>query len=242
MKKTIALLVGALSCAAVFAGADDVRIMFSTPGPDKYADNTDVKIGERYALVWKASKGSDVTFSADGTVKGGKAVLVWDTTENGRCSRVLFTVDEGWLSKKGISAGVWSVYLLDTRVFAEDGTYSYSAKNDAGMPTVINTSIAAVENAAKVSSVAAADSVAGGTASAVPAGVGKAEIKGIEIKDGNVCVTVVNTSPCINYSLESGDAPSALAPSKTQAGDASGTITFVTPQTGDKQFFKVNRK
>jgi len=240
MKKTMALLIGALSCAAAFAAADDVRIMFSTPGPDTYADKTAVKAGERYVLVWKAAAEDRVTFAADGAVSGGKAVLVWDTTENGRCSTVLFTVSESWLAARGIAGGVWSVYLLDTRVFAEDGSYAYAAKKD-GWPTLVNGSSAAVENTAGVASVVAG-TVSGGTASAIPAGVDTAWISGIEVKDGNVCVTVANASPCINYTLAAGDRPDALAPGKTQAGKASGTITFVTPKTGDAQFFKVNRK
>ena len=55
MKKTIAALF-AVASAAVFAG--DLLISFSTPGPDKYADGTQVLDGEYYSLVYTKADGS----------------------------------------------------------------------------------------------------------------------------------------------------------------------------------------
>ena len=97
MKKSLSLLVGVLACASAFAGANNLRILFSTKGVDTYADGAEVKTGERYALVWKASESDNVVISADGTAEGGKIVAVYATKEDGRCSPVLFQADEDWV-------------------------------------------------------------------------------------------------------------------------------------------------
>ena len=57
MKKTIAVLF-AIASAAAFAGMNDLIVSFSTPGPDKYADGTEVKVGECYSLVYTKADGS----------------------------------------------------------------------------------------------------------------------------------------------------------------------------------------
>ena len=51
--KRLTMMLGVAGLAvASFAAVDDTLISFSTPGPDKYADGTDVLAGECYALVW----------------------------------------------------------------------------------------------------------------------------------------------------------------------------------------------
>ena len=56
MKKTIAVLL-AISSAAVFAGANDLLVTFSTPGTDKYADGKTVLEGETYGLFYTDENG-----------------------------------------------------------------------------------------------------------------------------------------------------------------------------------------
>ena len=135
MKKTIAVLFALIS-AAVFAGANDLLIMFSTPGPDKYADDTVVLDGESYALVWTGKDGTQ------------KTVLSVPFAKDGKCSPVLFVVDEN--DAPQYAGGTWGVYLLDSRDFDKDPTGKTLAALDAsGKPSKVNVkaSVAAAEAA-----------------------------------------------------------------------------------------------
>lgn len=241
MKKSIALLVGALACSAAFAGMDNLRILFSTPGPDAYADGAVVQEGERYALVWKASEADTVTIAADGTVTGGKILLVHETAEDGRCTPVLFQADDGWMTENGYNTGVWAVYMLDTRL-AKGG---FSPLGADGLPTIVNASGVAKDSLSVSGYEPPAGAVESGVASALPAGVTAPVIKAIEVKGAFVHVTVENTFPMLQYTLEAGAAPGALELDKkasAQNGNESGTITIVTPKDGEAGFFKVIRK
>ena len=57
MKKTIAAICAFASAVAV-AGMNDLLISFSTPGPDKYADGSEVQVGECYSLVGTKADGT----------------------------------------------------------------------------------------------------------------------------------------------------------------------------------------
>lgn len=245
--KKLGFILAVLATTAVTAS--EVKVMFSTPGPDKYADGTSVLKGETYALVWKESADAAFSIAADGTVTGGKVVLTYQTKEAGHCSDVLFVVPEAWLTEKGIKDGVWAVELLDTRVYAADGTVSFAAVDATTlMPKAVNAtaeaSTAVVASTAE--SVPAATGKAAGVtavASAVPENVPQPNIKAIEIKGDFVHVTVENTVPYLNYDLAAGDSPDALKPEsgKTQTGVAGKDITFVTPVIKDGAFFTISR-
>jgi len=241
MKKTMAFLVGALACTATFAGMNNLRIMFSTPGPDTYADGTEVKAGERYALVWKAKAADAFTIAADGTTSGGKIILVYETREDGHCTPVLFQADDGWMSKNGYNTGAWSVYMLDTRL--AKGGYAPLDKN--GLPTVVNASGVVKSALSSEDYAVPAGAVTSADATAVPDGVGAPVVKAIEVKGAFVYVTVENTVPSLQYTLASGDEPGSLSPdaaAEAQNGVANGLITIVTPKSEDSGFFKVIRK
>ena len=239
MKKTIAIIGCALGLSA-FAGMNNVRIMFSTPGPDKYADGSEVKAGERYALVWKASADAAFSIAADGTASGGRIILAYGTKADGRCTPVLFQVDEGWLAENGLSGGVWAVYLLDTRL-ASGG---YAPLNAAGLPTVVNASgVAADAMLAQSSSTSASVGSVGPTD--VPAGVTNPVVESIEVKGAFVEVTVGGTFPCLKYTLASGDEPDDLAADSEATaanGDNAGTITLIAPKKDGGAFYQVIRK
>lgn len=242
MKKTMAFLVGALACTATFAGMNNLRIMFSTPGPDTYADGTEVKAGERYALVWRAQdETADFTIKANGTTSGGKIILVYETREDGHCTPVLFQADDGWMDNNGYNKGEWSVYMLDTRL--AKGGYAPLDKN--GLPTVVNASGLVKTAQSSEDYALPAGAFASADATAVPDGVGAPVVKAIEVKGAFVYVTVENTVPSLQYTLASGDEPGSLSPdaaAEAQNGVANGLITIVTPKSEDSGFFKVIRK
>ena len=65
MKKLLLMAFAALAGLAFGQGDDDVSVVFSTEGPDRYMDGSVVLDGECYALVW-STDGVFEGFSADG--------------------------------------------------------------------------------------------------------------------------------------------------------------------------------
>ena len=227
MKKTIAVLF-ALVSAAAFAGMNDLLVSFSTPGPDKYADGTEVKVGECYSLVYTKADGSQ------------EIVLNYQTKLAGRCSDVVYMVDEVTAAK--YTGGTWGVYLLDTRDFDNGGI---PAGLDANGQPKINPWV----KAEVVSSVASSGNMETAKADkAVSAGsynlddVPQPTVTGIKIVGANVVVTVANTRPFVGYTLVSGsDVTEFSAPASTGVnGDFSGDIEIVAPKKDGAQFFKVS--
>ena len=231
MKKTIAALFVLLS-AVVFAGANDLLIMFYTPGPDKYADGSVVLDGERYSLVYTAANGAQTS------------VLTVSIAKDGKCPPVLFSVDEKEVAEK-YSGGSWGVYLLDTRDFAKDaGGKTLSGLDAEGQPTVVNVKATVgdgIASAGGFESAASSTGVAAGTYDLT--NIPQPKVAGIKIDGANVIVTVKDTVPFVGYTLQSGaDVKSFAVPAGATAlnGNASGEINLVAPKKDGAQFFKVS--
>ena len=224
MKKTIAALF-AITSAAVFAGAGDVLITFSTPGPDTYADGTPVLTNETYGLFYTDAQG----------VQNPVPVLTYKTKEAGRCTPVMFVVDESKAAT--YRSGKLEVYLLDTR-----------GNNGSSMGTeprgiVDGEPIVKSKTASASLTVGTSDSFnSGDSTEAVAFDVPEPVIAGIDVGDELVTVTVKNLVPCVGYKLVSGDQATDI---KTPAGEdiayKSETPIVVTRQPGG-QFFKVTTK
>lgn len=232
MKKTIAVLFALLS-AAVFAGAGDLLIMFSTPGPDKYADGSVVLDGECYSLVWTAADGTQTKVV---TVAGAK---------DGKCIPILFGIPEDQIS--AYQNGSWGVYLLDTRDFAKDATgKTLSARDENGQPTVVNVTAAVANGIASsggMSNASADTSVAAGSYDLAAAEVPQPKVTGIEIVGAYVHVTVENTVPFVGYTLQCGSDVknfSVPAGAESKSGNAASEIKLITPKKDGAQFFKVS--
>ena len=247
MKKTLVSLASVAMAGAVFAAANDTVITFSTKGPDMYADGTSVLDGECYALVWTKTP-SKFTVAANGDVAGGEIVLAAPVAKNGCCPRIRFTVDAD-LVESEYNGGKWKVYLLDTRVYGDTINLARIGKN--GLPTIINAADEVVGSTVSVSSsggVTSALVVDSGTtvstASSLPADVPQPTISGIEVKGGNVYVTVANAAPYLTYDLSTGDTPDAVTESvqKPCTGGDDGKVILVAPAKEGGAFFRVNRK
>ena len=223
MKKTIAALF-AITSAAVFAGAGDLLVTFSTPGIDKYADGNTVLAGESYALV----------YTKDGVQE---TVLTYPTREAGRCTPVLFVVDENNVTN--YNGGTWGVYLLDTRDYEVDPTGKTLAKREGGQPTVVNVKAKATDATIKDSmDPASASSAVAAEAFEIPQPV----VTGIKIDGAYVYVTVKDVVPCLEYTLKSGnDARTFVIPEGVEKDESSTVkeITLTVPKTEGAQFFKV---
>lgn len=229
MKKTIAVLF-ALASVAAFAGVKDLLVSFSTPGPDKYADGTEVKVGECYSLVYTKADGSQ------------EIVLNYQTKLAGRCSSVVYMVDEVTAAK--YSGGTWGVYLLDTRDFTNGGTPAGLDVNGQPkiQPWVKAEVVSAVASSGNFGSANTDKAISAGAYDLAAADVPQPKVTGIKIVGANVVVTVADTRPFVGYTLVSGsDVTEFSAPASTGVnGDSAADIELVTPKKDGAQFFKVS--
>ncbi|MBR2839155.1 MAG: hypothetical protein IKE55_10255 [Kiritimatiellae bacterium] len=247
MKKIpVFLFAVALSSVALAAGSD-LRITLSTKGEDTYADGTVVKAGEYYALVWVPAGSSGISIDAKGEITGGKIVAVVKSKEDGHCQKTLVMVSSDYKN------GSWSILLLDTRRWSENGIElpEKIVKADDGSFSFVN--VNAFGSAVSGTTVTGAKIMKGETATSasnesdIPEGTPQPQIVGISVKDGNAYVTVKKTKPYIQYDLSVGDTPAKVAEKanvlRGGADKEDDTVTFVTPvnETGSA-FFKVSRR
>ena len=95
MKKILISAFAAVASAAVFAGMNNVVISFSTPGPDRYSDGTDVEDGECYALVWTPAGAEFAGIGANGKASGdSKVVLAAPVAKDKKCPSIMFEIDD----------------------------------------------------------------------------------------------------------------------------------------------------
>ena len=239
----------AFMAGATFAAANDVLITFSTKGPDKYADGAPVLDGECYALLWTPAGSPGPVVAADGSVQGGEIVLTAPVAKNGRCPKVVFEVGAELVASR-YNGGTWSVYLLDTRRYGEDGSVSLAGLVN-GRATAVNASgmIAGSTVSTREGQIAGVAGLVGASAAAetaVPEGTPSPKVVGIRIEGANVFVTVKGTVPYLQYDLATGDTPSAVVEKanvpRAGAESVEDEVTFVTPVKAGAAFFKVNRR
>lgn len=246
MKKILVSVVSAALAGVAIAAANDTLITFSTKGPDKYADNSEVLPGECYALVWDKA-GESFVVAADGTTSGGDIVLVAPVARKGHCPKVLFEVDAALVSTKYSEGGEWRVYLLDTRRYGATGKTLAPLKD--GRPTLVNAAGVVGDAAITLSSgapnsVAVNASTTTATASELPAGFDKQpKIAGIDFVGDKVLVTVENTVPYLAYDLTEGGSPDDVSKkvNDPRTGGDDGTVVLVAPKKEGGAFFRVNR-
>lgn len=233
----------AASALALGAWATPSFVQFSSVGPDKYADGTEVVDGEIYALVSVSDDGKFEGINSDGTMVDPKDKILHAAplAEDGHCKNVVFTLkDEDRTSNL-------AVYLLDTRVKTADGA-TVTGVDENGKPTLVN-SYAVVEDAISGCSVAktTSDKVQTTTLSTVALGdVPAPTITGIKVVGAKVEITVADTVPELRYTVTGGETPSTIDKNDLVSGingSANGEITLVVPSEDAKdcRFFKVTR-
>lgn len=223
MKKTVFALF-AIASAAAFAGAGDLLVTFSTPGPDKYADGKDVLVGETYGLFYTDEQG----------VQEPSPVLAYKTKAAGRCTPVMFVIDESKAGK--YRAGKLEVYLLDTR--GNDGASMGTTPKGIveGEPIVKSKTASAT-----VSVTSGEQMNSGDSAAAVAFDIPQPVITGIEFDGDDVLLGVKGLVPCVGYTLQSGaDTTDITTPEGDIAFESETTISV--PKTSGGQFFKVTTK
>ena len=257
MKKMIAMCAFAASLSA-FAAVEDVVLTVSTKGPDTYADGSTVLDGECYALVWQpAGATGALAIAADGSVVDptqGEIVLTVPTAKNGRCPTIAFQIAASYAAQH--EGGTWSLYLLDTRTSAADGTVSLAgvangrakavnAASAVAGATVQATAASATLGAAAPQTLAASGAATAATVSAIPADAPQPTVKDIRVDGGYVYVTVADTAPYLQYNLTAGTDPANLNEAKAAENPVNGKsgedIILVTPAKAGGAFFRVGR-
>jgi len=243
MKRLMTMLGVAGLAVASFAAVDDTLISFSTPGPDKYADGSDVLAGECYALVWSAD-GVFEGIKADGTTvdPADKVVLIAPVAKQGKngtcCPPHLYQVDAGLA--KTLSKGVYAVYLLDTRVKAADGAVAVGGLDENGKLKAVNSygTVSGDTTAEVAGSIAQAKSTAvGGAAVATLVEVEAPVITAIKPNGTKITISTSGLSPVVDYKVVTGAKPGEVATDLDAKADANGDFTFEKPANG--AFFKV---
>lgn len=254
MKKILISAFAAVASAAVFAGMNNVVISFSTPGPDRYSDGTDVEDGECYALVWTPTGSEFAGIDANGKASGGsRVVLAAPVAKDKKCPSIMFEVDEDYVAAN-YPGGTWSVVLLDTRVFkldadgkpvVTDGKREILSKGDAskvnGYGVVGSAKAADAVKGAAAEAMGGVAASSGDVASDTPAPV----VKDISFDDNYVYITITSTKPAYKYTLESGDTPGSISEKEDAPADYGSETTdviLVKPKKAGGEFFKVNCK
>lgn len=237
MKKImLALGVVGLSVAAL-AAVNDSLLMFSTKGPDKYADGTTVLDGECYALCYVTDAAS-FAIKADGTAAaGGEVLLTAPVAQGGKCPNLLYVVPAE--KAEALTGGSYGVYLLDTRVRAADGTVSVAGVDASGKAVVVNASgsVAAggsVGTGTEGVAVFNGTVVEGGSAMALSV-IDKPAITAIKVEGAKVQLTVSGLSPAADYTVVAGSDPTGVTTPKATTIEGN---TLTVDAAGAK-FFKV---
>ena len=246
MKKLMTVIGAAGLAFTATAGVDDALLSFSTVGPDKYADGSDVLPGECYALVWSADGQFD-GIKADGTTvdPADKVVLVAPVAKQGAngtcCPAILYQVDKAFAESH--ASGQYAVYILDTRVKAADGTVSVGGVDEKGALKVVNgydavsagtTASAATES---VSIKTVATTAAGGASVATLAEVDAPVITAIKPNGTKITISASGLSPVATYKVVTGTQLDKVSTEINATADEKGDFTFDKPENG--MFFKV---
>ena len=246
--KKLMTMIGAVGLAfAATAAIDDALLAFSTVGPDKYADGTTVLDGECYALVRTLPGATFGGIAADGTAvaETDEIVLLAPLAKDGRCPKVLFQIP----SDK--TEGTFRVYLLDTRVQAEDGTVKPAGAAN-GKPKLVNgyglaTEATKVAKATTGGAMTAAEKeAAGGEAvvagAAIPKNVQQPKITSIKIEGDYVKLTVQNLPGFMRVSSGADvSADDTQGAAQATDGATDEVILYAPKSAGASGFFKVIR-
>lgn len=249
MKKTVLMGMVLAGALGAFAGVDNLAILFSSQGPDAYADGEPVRDGEVYALVWTPSDGTFGGIDADGkAVSPSVVALKAPVAKGGKCPNVLFEIDEADV-KANYPGGTWGVYLLDTRKFksGEDGVI---VKDAQGKPVVESCGLngnpvngygeTAANISVRLGSVGGAP-VPETVASAVPEDAKDFKFEKIDFVGDKVLYHVSGSSSNLRYAVKTGDKPGDLKSDGTERyGKTGGDLIIIRPRKADGEFLGLN--
>lgn len=238
MKKTLSIVFSVLVFSLYANSVEDAAIVFSTVGPDKYADGTTVLDGESYALVW-TKDGAFEGFSADGKVldEKDKVLVVSPLAKDGRCPKVMFQIPVA----DAVGYGKFEVFLLDTRVVSSAGEVSLRPAAD-GEAKIVNGygRVSAKIALSEVSSKAEGATVAN-LNSAAPKDTRQPRIKAMRIDGDEVILTVENMSGYMRVQSGRDTSTSDATGAALETPSSGDTLTIKAPKVGESGFYRVIR-
>lgn len=263
--KKISLLIGAMMMAmGVFAAEETALpsyVIFSSTGPDKYADGTPALEGEVYALVWVADGATFEGLKADGTVinpavnKLVSAAAIATGGEDSHCPPVMYLLTDGNVDLA--SSGSFEVYLLDTRKASQQagGTTRLEATgvgSDFDFAAINNYSLAKAdvkkgESILLTDEEAIAEAKAQSTVIPYEGEIPMPCIQSVQIEGARVTIKVTNTIPQILYGISAGDELTNMSKTNIVMGingavNPNDPLIFDIPNAKENRFFKVIRK
>lgn len=242
-----------------WTASDDVLLVFSTRGPDHYADGTPVQPGEMYALVWTRPGCDFAGFDLNGAVLDATnnvlVVALPLAKTNPRvggvhCPVTLFQI-AATVAKRHIG-GTYALVLLDTRVSDGQGGLRPSGRlaDLKGWGFVDKARISSSGNGlARALDAGGPHGATTTTVSAIPVGesLPQPRITDIQVENGLVRLTVKGTSSRLLYNVAAGSRPGGLtarrvAQTPKQGHErVDGEIEFVVPVQENRRFFSVTR-
>lgn len=245
MKKCkFSLLAAAVMAASfAFADADDLRVVFSTQGPDLYADGSEAVKDEWYALAWLADEDTalavDTQLNAVDATKSEVLLAAPLATENHNCPPVLFLLD----SAKKKESGIYRVYMLDTR--GKGGTPA--AADATGKPVRVNSVQATTAQAAATAGTASISvsnkeldtSVAAAETDA--SNIANPKIESFNPYGDNVLIEVSGMVPSVNYVVKKGADLGSITATDVVLDDTQNNVVIPVDK-GDAKFFSIGRK
>ena len=257
LKKTICTMMIVLFTSGVaWAELDDVRLYYSTPGPDHYLDGTPVGDGECYALVYTRSGAQFAGFNRDGTMvnpEDSELILAAPSALNGACRLTMAQLPKDLMEAR--KEGVWSVFLLDTRGsdgvpvgLDEEGHLVRVNRYGLTRSSILydGDDIASAQYTAASLMGATPEPPPGwcaDTCAELPKDAPQPHITAIDVReDGGVTLTVENTVPYMSYGIDGGLTPSELnIYSEREAidGKVGRPIQLETRENSPARFFKI---
>lgn len=221
-------------------------LTFSTKGPDRYADGTQVYDKEKYALVYMTSTTNNFGgFYTDGTLVNtnqNQVLLIAPVAANGCCPEQIVQFDAS-LIKKG-AYGRYVVVLLDTRA-PDTATTTQLGDIVIGWSEPIQ-SMVAESNQGGPNTVSSVDSVRSGNVPQLPADIPTPVITGLTVANDKVTVTVENASTKAYYAVSATDDIKKDKGQWSKAqfvdhkkGDATGKVQLEYPVSKGEKFFQV---
>ena len=232
------MTVAVFFAAAALADAANVLVSFSTTA-DKYADGTDVKDGEWYALCWSADEKFDgLDLDCKPVDPAEKVLILAPLAKGGRCPYVVFQVD----SAKAPSGGNYFVYLLDTRDVTEGAVSAETVAEDGRrVPANVVNGSAAAQNYTASASIGSNVATAASAGSVAQADWNAVQPKIVDFKlvgDAKVRITVEGMMRGLNYTVKMGSNLGNLEATTIKPEAEDGKAVFYVDDK-DARFFKV---
>jgi hypothetical protein len=236
MKKIVGVILSVLFTNLYANSAADSAIVFSTLGPDKYADGSTVLDGELYALVW-TSDGVFDGFSADGKAvdEKDKILIAAPLAKDGRCPKVMFQIPKA----NAATYGKFEVFLMDTRVVSASGVATPRGAVKGEVQLVNGYGRVSADIALSSASSKAEGAAVANLNALAPKNSRQPRVKAIRMEGDEVVLTVENIPGFMR--VQSGrDTTAADSTSPAiETPSNGGTLTIKVPKTGDKGFYRV---